>query len=160
MATDRSAERKSRNEYNRKNYDQLMIRVPSGGRKIIDQAAEQAGMKQSDFLRAAVMEKMDSMGFEYDESMIVPGSASPNRSADTILSMLNKLAFETLTEDEADQCTRAIVKAIGLMKQRKFWLDVTTAQHIHMVADMVSSTVLIPQVKEHILQRVDDLTDL
>jgi hypothetical protein len=160
MATDRSAERKSRNEYNRKNYDQLMIRVPSGGREIIDQAAEQAGMKQSDFLRAAVMEKMDSMGFEYDESMIVPGSASPNRSVDAIVSQLNKLAFDNVTEEEADQCARTIIKAIGVMKQRKFYLDVTTAQHIHMVADKVSSTVLIPQVKEHILQRVDDLTNV
>lgn len=53
---------KYQNEYNKKNYDRIEIKVPKGRKAVIVAAATAAGQSVTEFISQAIDEKMGSGG--------------------------------------------------------------------------------------------------
>lgn len=52
---------KYKNDFNRKNYDQILVTVPKGEKELISSAAKAAGYKsRNEFILAAIHEKMEN----------------------------------------------------------------------------------------------------
>lgn len=46
------------NEYNKKNYDRIEIKVPKGKKAVIKEAAKEAGQSVNEFINQAIDERM------------------------------------------------------------------------------------------------------
>lgn len=50
---------KYQDDYNRKNYDRISLRVPKGKKEIIQQAAKDAGESVNEYIIKSVFERMN-----------------------------------------------------------------------------------------------------
>lgn len=71
-------QRKWSDDYMKRAYDMVNFRVPKGGREVIKDAASEAGMTMSDFLRKLVAERMIELNYKFDPSLIFPEGVKPD----------------------------------------------------------------------------------
>lgn len=74
MARDKGAQTAAKARYNRKHYEQVMLRVPVGARCTVQDLADVAGLSVAEYIRHCII--CDAMRRGYDVTAALGGGAT------------------------------------------------------------------------------------